>query len=247
MLQDNLLSKSILDKFTITSGLQITCLDKNNNFIAKSSFSTYSLLKEDLNFTFQFKNRIKNYVDTKMIEFIKINDTKEIAMIYINLNDEINNYFIMGPFIENNFSLSDYPYRPKYSIQYLCDLLLSIIKDSKEFIPKFSAKVFSLNIKKTIEYIHKNYEQPITIDSMSKMLNVHKCYFCNSFKQETGMTFTNFLCKFRIEKSKELLKNTNLTILDIAISVGFNNQSYYTMMFKKILNITPLEYRKNIA
>lgn len=247
MLQDNLLSKSILDKFTITSGLQITCLDKNNNFIAKSSFSTYSLLKEDLNFTFQFKNRIKNYVDTKMIEFIKINDTKEIAMLYINLNDEINNYFIIGPFIENNFSLSDYPYRPKYSIQYLCDLLLSIIKDSKSFTPKLPTKIFSLNIKKTIEYIHKNYEQPITIDSMSTMLNVHKCYFCNSFKQETGMTFTNFLSRFRIEKSKELLKNSSFSILDIAIAVGFNNQSYYTMMFKKILNITPLEYRKSIS
>lgn len=247
MLQDNLLSKSILDKFTITSGLQITCLDKNNNFIAKSSFSTYSLLKEDLNFTFQFKNRIKNYVDTKMIEFIKINDTKEIAMLYINLNDEINNYFLIGPFIENNFSLSDYPYRPKYSIQYLCDLLLSIIKDSKSFTPKLPTKIFSLNIKKTIEYIHKNYEQPITIDSMSTMLNVHKCYFCNSFKQETGMTFTNFLSRFRIEKSKELLKNSSFSILDIAIAVGFNNQSYYTMMFKKILNITPLEYRKSIS
>lgn len=90
MLQDNLLSKSILDKFTITSGLQITCLDKNNNFIAKSSFSNHSLLKEDLNFSFQFRNRLKNYADTKMIEFIKIDDTKELALIYINLNDEIN-------------------------------------------------------------------------------------------------------------------------------------------------------------
>ena len=61
------------------------------------------------------------------------------------------------------------------------------------------------------------------------------------------MTFTNFLYKFRIEKSKELLKNPSFSILDIAIAVGFNNQSYYTMMFKKILNITPVEYRKNIA
>ena len=246
MLQDNLFLKSILDKFTITTGVQITCLDKNNTFIAKSSFSNHSLIKEDLNFVFQFKYRIKNYIDTKMIEFIKINDSKELAIIYINLNNEIDNYFVIGPFIENNISISDYPYRPQYSIQYICDLLLNIIKDSKSFIPKSSQKVFSLNIKKTIEYIHKNYEKPITVDSMSAMLNVHKCYFCNSFKQETGMTFTNFLSKFRIEKSKELLKNPSFSILDIAIAVGFNTQSYYTMMFKKILNITPLEYRRNI-
>ena len=246
MLQDNLLLKSILDKFTITTDLQITCIDKSNNLISNSSFSTHLLTKKDLDIIFQNKNKIKNYVDTKMIEFIELDNNKDIAIIYINLEGEIDNYFIIGPFVENK-NINEYPYRPKYSIQYICDLFLNIIKDSKRFIPKFSQKIFSLNIKKTIEYIHKNYEKPITVDYMSKMLNVHKCYFCNSFKQETGMTFTNFLCEFRIEKSKELLKNPSLSILDIAISVGFNNQSYYTMMFKKILNITPLEYRKNIA
>ena len=246
MLQDNLHLKSILDKFTITTDLQITCIDKSNTLISNSSFSTHSLTKKDLDIIFKNRNKIKNYVDTKMIEFIELYDNKDIAIIYINLEDEIDNYFIIGPFVENK-NINGYPYRPKYSIQYICDLFLNIIKDSKRFIPKFSEKIFSLNIKKTIEYIHNNYEKTITVDSMSKMLNVHKCYFCNSFKQETGMTFTNFLCKFRIEKSKELLKNPSLSILDIAISVGFNNQSYYTMMFKKILNITPLEYRKNIA
>ena len=45
-------------------------------------------------------------------------------------------------------------------------------------------------------------------------------------------------------KSKDLLKNTNMTLLDISLEVGFNNQSYYSTIFKKYTNMTPQEYRE---
>jgi len=77
-------------------------------------------------------------------------------------------------------------------------------------------------------------------------LNINKCYFCSIFKKETGLTFINYLNSYKIEKSKELLKNTNLSLLDIALSVGFNNQSYYSTVFKKITCKTPLEFREEI-
>ena len=61
------------------------------------------------------------------------------------------------------------------------------------------------------------------------------------------MTFSQFLNNLRIEKSKVLLKNTELSLLDIAVEVGFNNQSYFTMAFKKLnADKTPLEYRRNL-
>ena len=64
------------------------------------------------------------------------------------------------------------------------------------------------------------------------------------FKKETGHTFINYLNNYKIEKSKELLKNTNMSLLDISLEVGFNNQSYYSTIFKKYTNMTPLEYRE---
>lgn len=245
MLNNNLLLISILDKFNHSTQLQITCVDKNKNIQAQSYSKNHYLEESEINLALANLNKLKNYIDTKMIEFVTLKENKEIGIIYMNLNEEIDNYFILGPFTSNDNKIIPYPYRPKYCISYITDLLVNIIKDSKSFTPKLTEKVFSLNIKKTIEYIHKNYDEQITVNDVSKMLNVHKCYFCNSFKKETGMTFTNFLCKFRIEKSKELLLNPSLSVLDIAISVGFNNQSYYTMMFKKITNLTPLEYRKS--
>ena len=64
------------------------------------------------------------------------------------------------------------------------------------------------------------------------------------FKKETGQTFINYLNNYKIERSKDLLKNTNMTLLDISLEVGFNNQSYYSTIFKKYTNMTPLEYRE---
>ena len=64
------------------------------------------------------------------------------------------------------------------------------------------------------------------------------------FKKETGQTFINYLNNYKIERSKDLLKNTNKTLLDISLEVGFNNQSYYSTIFKKYTNMTPQEYRE---
>ena len=64
------------------------------------------------------------------------------------------------------------------------------------------------------------------------------------FKKETGQTFINYLNNYKIERSKDLLKNTNMTLLNISLEVGFNNQSYYSTIFKKYTNMTPQEYRE---
>ena len=58
------------------------------------------------------------------------------------------------------------------------------------------------------------------------------------------MTFSKFLNRLRIEKSKQYLIQNNESILSIALAVGFNNHNYYTMMFKKLTGFTPIEFRQ---
>lgn len=103
--------------------------------------------------------------------------------------------------------------------------------------------ICNFHINKAIYYTYQNYTEPLNIEKMAKYLEINKCYFCQLFKKETGKTYSQFLNEIRIEKSKELLKNTDMSILDIALSVGYNNQNYYTMAFKKITGVTPLKYR----
>ncbi|EGT3750543.1 helix-turn-helix domain-containing protein [Clostridioides difficile] len=65
------------------------------------------------------------------------------------------------------------------------------------------------------------------------------------FKKKSGYTFTNFLSKVRVEKSKKYILKKDLSTLDVAVLIGLNSQNYYSIIFKKFNNFTPIEY-KNI-
>lgn len=100
------------------------------------------------------------------------------------------------------------------------------------------------HINEAISYITQNYYENITLESMANKLYLNKCYFCTLFKEQTAKSFSNYLNEVRINKSKELLINKKLSILEIAHAVGYNNQTYFNSLFKKYTNITPLQYRK---
>ena len=107
----------------------------------------------------------------------------------------------------------------------------------------FHKPICNFHINKAIAYTLKNYTEPLTLEEMADYLGLNKCYFCQLFKRETGKTYSQFLNELRIEKSKELLENTNLSILDIALTVGYNNQNHYSMAFKKLTGTTPKNYK----
>ncbi|NLY66275.1 MAG: helix-turn-helix transcriptional regulator [Tissierellia bacterium] len=101
----------------------------------------------------------------------------------------------------------------------------------------------NFHIKRAIEEMNNNYSESISLKDMADFLGLNKCYFCDLFKKETGKTYSQLLNEIRVEKSLDLLLNTNMTILEIALAVGYNNQNYYNMAFKKIMGTTPLKYR----
>jgi len=110
----------------------------------------------------------------------------------------------------------------------------------KEHI-KTTDKIFS----KIFDYVNNNYNKDISSSDIANYLHVSRSYFCRLFKKYFGDTFQNYLCKCRIEKSKSLLKHTNMSIAEIATDVGFNSLSYYSKKFKEYLLLTPNEYRNN--
>lgn len=152
-------------------------------------------------------------------------------------------YFIVGPISNkcNNKNL-EVTFKPIYCYEYIEKLLENIIDNSLLF--SLNCNSYNIYVKKAIEYVHNNYNQHISIDEVSDFLCINKSYFCNLFKKSTGVTFSYFLNYFRIEKSKKLLENSNLSLLDVALEVGFTNQNYFTMVFKKIKGKTPSQYKK---
>ena len=99
-------------------------------------------------------------------------------------------------------------------------------------------------VNRAISYIHDNILQELSLHIIAEKLYVHPSYLSNIFKNETGLTITDFINRKRIEESKYFLRHTNLTISQIAHLFHFCNQSYYTSLFKKITGMTPKKFRE---
>lgn len=122
--------------------------------------------------------------------------------------------------------------------------------DLQEIVVAFSDNVFnkatSKNkelMKKAISIITKNYAANITLDYVANEVHLNPAYFSTLFKKEVGYSFKEYLNMIRIEESKRLLTNSSYSIVDIAIAVGFEDQSYFSKVFKKYTGITPKQYR----
>ncbi len=102
-------------------------------------------------------------------------------------------------------------------------------------------------VTKTKEYIKENYSQNLSINYLCEQVHLSQSYLSNIFKAQTGNTCMEYLKKVRIEKSKELLKETDMRVYEIANTVGYNDYKYFVSQFKKIVGTSPKEYRDSTA
>lgn len=102
-----------------------------------------------------------------------------------------------------------------------------------------------LAVRDAITYIEENYAQQLTVDELAFNAGFSKSRFMTIFKEYTNTTCKKFINQCRLEASREMLRETNDTVLNIAISSGYNNISLFNREFKKAYDITPLEYRKS--
>jgi AraC-like DNA-binding protein/ligand-binding sensor protein len=101
-------------------------------------------------------------------------------------------------------------------------------------------------ITRAKEYIHEHQTENLRLGHVAKAVNTSTFYFCKMFKKVTGINFTDYLSRVRIEKSKNLLLNPNLRVSEIAFEVGFQSLTHFNRVFKKILGHSPTEYRAQL-
>lgn len=102
---------------------------------------------------------------------------------------------------------------------------------------------YSKTIKKSIDYIHKNYKQHISLQDISNYVFLSHEYFSRLFKEEVGENFSSYLTNYRMKKAESLIKNTDMKISQIAIEVGYTNASYFSRSYKKFKGISPEDDR----
>ena len=96
-------------------------------------------------------------------------------------------------------------------------------------------------------YIDSNYSQNITLDSLAEITHINKFYLAHSFTECVGQSPINYLTDRRLEACKELLVSSNLSVAQVATSVGFSSQSYFSQIFRKKTGMTPRQYRSRYA
>lgn len=101
-----------------------------------------------------------------------------------------------------------------------------------------------LRLKKLFDYVEHNYNEKITNEMAAIMVNMSYHYFCRFFKKTTGKTFTQYLNYVRLHEAESLLLSSNNTIVEIALSTGFNSVSYFNRLFKKEKGLPPLAFKK---
>jgi two-component system response regulator YesN len=100
-------------------------------------------------------------------------------------------------------------------------------------------------VNRILDYIRQYYGQNISLESMAKYVAMDKHYLSGLFKKKTGETLIQFLQKTRLEHAKYYLKQTSMTIPEVAVTVGFSSDNYFIKTFKKWYRITPSKYRES--
>lgn len=100
------------------------------------------------------------------------------------------------------------------------------------------------NFTQVIDYIEDSLGQSIELEQLAQIAGMSRFYFCRLFKQSVGFTPHQFVIRRRIERAKHLLRQSNLSIAEIAITCGFANQDHLTRYFKRLTSATPSIFRQ---
>ena len=93
-------------------------------------------------------------------------------------------------------------------------------------------------------YIDRHYKEHLTLDLLAEEANVNKYYLAHAFKREYGISPINYMIACRIEESKRLLAETDLSMSQISGILGFSSASYFSQCFRRAESVSPIEYRR---
>lgn len=135
--------------------------------------------------------------------------------------------------------------------RYFIDSSRNILKSGLTIINEHVSNLGNKKSRKVVEeikdYIRTNYTKQIYLQELADHVAMSRTYISTLFKNETGSTVWNYLLRVRMEKSEELLKNTDMKCYEVAYEVGYDSEMHFSQTFKGYYGLCPLEYRKTIG
>lgn len=99
-------------------------------------------------------------------------------------------------------------------------------------------------IQSVLNYIEKNYQNGVTLEEAAEHVHLSPFYLSKLFKKELKINFVSYVMERKIEKAKDLLRNTDMPVINIAMELNYKEANYFSKVFKKVTGMTPSEYRK---
>lgn len=238
---------------------------KNNRFYMQDGFLlSYSKREPRFsNIDFQYVNDLMKEFDHHLenrniellthLQYVFFEKVKKETIVAADVKMVIERFVnSLNKYIEKNVLM----YQPVILDSYLKQLSIidsvyelnetfhSLLKNAVEVLNKNAAFTCTPEMKKILNYISENLQEEISLDTIAAFVNMNSSYFSRYFKSKTGGNFIDFLTSMRIEKAKELLAETDLSIEEISAMVGHVNKAYFTKVFKKVTGFNPGEFRR---
>lgn len=132
---------------------------------------------------------------------------------------------------------------------------LSTVADLRDYVIRQVQRVITENrserenrerkpVLEAIAYMKEHFTEKITLEDVAATIGFNANYFSELFKKETGENFSNYLLGIRMEKAKQMLRDTKIPVYEIGESVGYKDAKYFSQQFMKVVGVKPAEYRK---
>lgn len=108
------------------------------------------------------------------------------------------------------------------------------------------AAITSIRLRRAIDYIARHHGRQLPETEVALVCEMSASWFCREFKAAFGVTYLEYLTRYRISQAKRLLGHPELSISDVAAAVGFTDPSYFTRLFRKTIGLSPTEYRESL-
>jgi YesN/AraC family two-component response regulator len=225
--------------------LWVDRLEKDNRGCPEIAFNSQNIFTD--RWMSDFEDYISSFFKARKERWVSADELKIQVVRYVNelstfmskfYNLDINHVFPEET-QPNYFNINSFA-----NADGLRDWLIKTVKEVRAYVLYNERK--EATISKIKEYATENYNSNITLTDIAEKFHMNSVYVCQLFRKKTGVTFTCYMNRLRIEKAKGLLLTTSLTIEQISEKVGVRNNNYFFRLFKKSTGQTVNQFRKSL-
>lgn len=227
---------------------------------------SYEMLPDNREHTLELSEKMSQDYGNKLVDYLKVCSRQKISALLTELkNDlyqsgaEISNikYFLADIFLQvkssimHTYESAHIPFAHNAAILELIENKYYLYEIILYFTEQFDMIMRSIgnnsneNVFDDItDYIKKNYASPLKLESIAPLFGYNSSYLGKLFSQKMGVSFNSYLDQVRIQQAVYLLEHTDMKVYEISSRVGYKNVDYFHQKFKKRMNKSPAEYRK---